>query len=176
MGPTAKLPFQSSFSGKSRSCELRACSQVTILTGVGSHSSHDAEQRARRHTFAIIHWLTLADRGEQYVMLMLVHIVLRTLEGPGSLAFDAGQRTAPDRQGAFRAENIIGILVVAAFDLTTAEECANVVGVEVIHLEVIVDIADAVRDLPPTHRNTTYRRLVLERPSDLVGGVDCLFD
>lgn len=80
-------------------------------------------------------------------MLGLVHVVALAGIGPIRLARDARQRTSSDGARSLRAENVIGVLVIATFDLAAAEESAHVIRIKIIHLEVIVDVAALGRNL-----------------------------
>ncbi len=76
---------------------------------------------------------------------------------------------------ALRAQYVIGILVVASFNLPIGQERANAVRVNVIHLEVVVDVAAFRRNLASAHRHATHRRLIFHRPRNLIGAVNRLF-
>src|SRR6187397_1388101 len=93
-----------------------------LLAGVGGHPAHHREQRAGRHALAVVHRLVPPDRGEEPVMLALVHVVLLPAEAPVGLTLDARRWTAADRARAVGAHNVVGIFVVAAFDLAAREK------------------------------------------------------
>ena len=133
-----------------------------------------AEQRAGRHALAVVHRLVLADGREQHVVLPLVHVVLLAGEGPVGLAFDARHGAAADGAGAFGAQDVIGILVVAARDLAVGQEGAHAVRVDVVDFEVVVDVAALGRNRAAADADAAHRRLVVHRPRDLVDAVDRL--
>src|SRR2546422_10692255 len=52
---------------------------TTLFRSVGRHPAHDRQQRARGHAVAVVDRLPFPDRGEEFVVLDLVHILrLRT--------------------------------------------------------------------------------------------------
>ena len=90
--------------------------------------------------------LPLRMDGEQHVVLVLVHVVLlavRTSSWSDLRCAAAGRgrwcRTP------FGAHDVVGVLVVAAFDLAVGNERAHIVRVQIVHFEMIVDVAALVR-------------------------------
>src|SRR5689334_15530140 len=51
------------------------------LAGVGGHAAHDRQQGAARHVGAVIDRVARADRGEELVVLGLVHVELLVAVG-----------------------------------------------------------------------------------------------
>src|ERR1035438_9118341 len=44
-----------------------------FLAGVGGHAAHDSHERAVRHPLAIVDRPAVADAGEQFIVLVLIH-------------------------------------------------------------------------------------------------------
>ena len=58
-------------------------------------------------------------------MFALIHVVLLAAPGPVGLAFDARNRAAADGERGIGTQNVVGVLVVAAFNLAIGNEGAN---------------------------------------------------
>src|SRR6185437_3456453 len=121
---------------------------------IGGHAAHDCEQRAGGQTFDIVNWLMLADGSEQQVVLALVHVVFLARPRPVGFAFDLRCWAAANSASPIGSENVIGILVVAAYDLPVCKECAHAIRVEVVDLEMIVDVTAFGRNHTATNGHT----------------------
>src|SRR5216683_4998632 len=142
-----------------------------FLAGVGGHAAHHREQRAGGHALPVVDGFALPYCREEHVVLVLIHVVLLAFEGPRFFAGNSWQRTTADGAGALTTQNVVGVFVPAVVDLAASEECAEIIRVKVIHLEVIVDVAALGGNLAAADANAADGRLVLHRPGDLVGAV-----
>src|SRR6185295_17902165 len=99
--------------------------------------------------------------------LLLIHVILLPAVGPGGFSLDARTGAFSDGAGAFGAEHIVGILVVAADNLAVGHKGADTVGVEVVDFEVIEDVAAFGRDGTSAYADATHGSLVVHRPGNL---------
>ncbi len=104
-------------------------------------------------------------------MLVLIHVVFLAGKGPFRLAGDLRHRRPADGAHALGAHDVIGVFIPTVFDLPAANERANTVRVNVVHLEVVENVAALGRNLAAAHRRATERRFVALRPRDLIDAV-----
>src|SRR5262245_57776539 len=102
-------------------------------------------------------------------MFGLIHLVGRSVVLPIGGTTDA-HAASVDLCGAFRTEQIKKILVVAIGNLPLSDKAARLVGPDVIHFHVIVDITTVSRYLAAANRRTAFRWIVAEGPSQPVNG------
>ena len=126
-GATSWLPFQSRCLREKLFLRVHSLIPGNLLAGISRHAAHHRQQRAGGHALAVVHRLILADGGEQQVVFALIHVVLLPGPSPVRLAFDARNGTAADGAGAIGAQNVVGVLVVAAFNLAVGEKRAHAV-------------------------------------------------
>lgn len=107
-------------------------------------------------------------------MLILVHVVLLAFESPGVGAFDAGKGAAADGDGAFGAEDVVAIFVVAARNLAMDDMGAAVLRIQIVDLDVIENVAALGRNVAAADGGATDWRFVAVGPLDFVDGVNSL--
>src|SRR5262249_53713646 len=97
-------------------------------------------------------------------------------EAPARLAFNSRIRTAADGAGAFGAQNVVRVFVVAADHLPVRYEGPHAVRIDVVDLEVVENIAAFGRDCAAADADAAHRRLVVHEPGNFVDAVNRLFD
>src|SRR3954454_11227078 len=99
-----------------------------FLAGVGSRAAHQTDECALRHPMSVINWFAVADAGEEFVVLDLVHVDLWAGIFITPLLFSFDIRRGPTGFGdAIRAHQVIRIIGVGVADLPLAEKYPDVV-------------------------------------------------
>ncbi len=141
-----------------------------FLSGVGGHAAHERDERRVRHAHPVVDRPAGPDRGEQRVVLGLVHVVHHTVVPP--LIRPRDHRGAPGEDGAdaCRADDAVGVFGVAPVDGAAAEEPVDAAGV-LIRDEAVVERAALARVRSSADGHGFERQPVVEPPRHLVGAV-----
>src|ERR1051326_8983806 len=77
-------------------------------------------------------------------------------------------RSAADGAGPVGAQDVVGIFVVAAHDLTIGDKRTHTVRIDVIHFEMIVYVSALGWNGAASNADATHRRRVVQSPGNFV--------